>query len=472
MAKGNKSGRRRFGNVRRLPSGRYQASYIAPNGERRPAPKTFERKSDADRWLTLAEAQIFSGDWTDPDRAKVRLGDYAATWIEERPGLRPRTVELYRWLLRKYIAPHLGGVQLGKLSTSMVREWRTKLLDAGVSATMAAKAYRLLRAVLMTAVVEDKILSRNPCQVRGAGTEVSPERPTLTVPQVFELAERVGVRPVGNIRKLDSGEFRLRYRAKGGTMRRHPATFATRPDAERALWELAETGRADVVQDDRLRAFILLAAFASLRWGEVTALRRCDVDTVKRTVRVRAAYVERANGQMILGPTKSRAGLRTVALPASVIPHLEAHLEKYVRPDADALVFTGVKGGPMRRSGFNKITRWPFVVKALGVPNLHFHDLRHTGNTLAADMGVSLRNLMARMGHDNERAALRYQHRSANADRAIADGLDALMRARGGSDGDDDGAAGVPACRCRSGSCTRVARRAFGPLETSKAQSH
>ncbi|WP_211342832.1 hypothetical protein [Actinomadura pelletieri] len=273
--------------------------------------------------------------------------------------------------MRKHIAPHLGGVQLGKLSTSMVRDWRSNLLGSGVSETMAAKAYRLLRAVLMTAVTEDKILSRNPCQIRGPGTEVTSERPTLTVPQVFELAERVGTRPVGNIRKLDSGEFRLRYRAKGGTMRRHPATFATRPDAERVLWELAENGRADVVQDDRLRAFILLAAFASLRWGEVTALRRCDVDTVKRTVRVRAAYVERANGEMILGPTKSRAGLRTVA----IIPHLEAHLEKYVRPDAEALVFTGVKGGPMRRSGFNKVTRWPFVVKAPGVPNLHFHDL-------------------------------------------------------------------------------------------------
>nr|WP_176611613.1 tyrosine-type recombinase/integrase [Actinomadura sp. WMMB 499] len=161
--------------------------------------------------------------------------------------------------------------------------------------------------------------------------------------------------------------------------------------------------------------------------------------------RPRAGRVRRA-GQRGDDPRadKSQAGLRTVSIPASIVPDLEAHLEKYVRPDAEALVFTGVKGGPMRRSGFNKITRWPFVVKALGVPNLHFHDLRHTGNTLAADMGVSLRNLMARMGHDNERAALRYQHRSANADRAIADGLDALMRARDESDDDDDGTAGVP----------------------------
>lgn len=78
------------------------------------------------------------------------------------------------------------------------------------------------------------------------------------------------------------------------------------------------------------------------------------------------------------------------------------------------------------------------------MPGLHFHDLRHTGNNLAADMGISTKNLMARMGHDNERAAIRYQHRSNSADRKIADGLDALVQAEQSQDGDDeDGAAGV-----------------------------
>src|SRR5690606_23207546 len=122
------------------------------------------------------------------------------------------------------------------------------------------------------------------------------ERSTLTIAQVFELAERVGARPVGNFRKLDSGEYRLRYRVKDGIMRRFPQTFATRAAAERALWKMAEDGHADVIRDERLRAFILLATFASLRWGEITALRRCDIDLTTRTVRVRHAYVEQANG--------------------------------------------------------------------------------------------------------------------------------------------------------------------------------
>lgn len=435
----NRTGHRRFGYVRKLRSGRYSASYLGPDGQRRFAPETFERKSEAERFLSLTEAQIYNGEWTDPERAKVKLGDYAERWIAQRAGLRPRTVDLYRWLLARYIAPHLGGVPLGKLSTEMVREWRAGLLGRGVSHTQTAKAYRLLRAILMTAVEEDRILPRNPCRVKGAGTEQTPERPVLTVAQVFDLAARIGRRPVGNIRKLDSGDFRLRYRVKDGVMRRFPETMPTRAAAMRVLWELAENGQADVTHDDRFRAMVLLAAFASLRWGEVTALKRRDLDLIAGTVRVRFAYVEQDDGTMILGPPKSRAGKRTVNIPASIIPDIRAHLAKYTKPENDALVFTGPKGGPLRRSGFNKLTRWTDVVRVMDVPGLHFHDLRHTGNTLAADQGVSLRNLMARMGHDNERAALIYQHASNRADRLVAEGLDVLLRtARETTDADGD----------------------------------
>ncbi len=84
----------------------------------------------------------------------------------------------------------------------MIREWRAELLGGGVSVSVTAKAYRLLRAVLMTAVEEDKILLQNPCRIRGAGDEDAAERPVLTVEQVFALSERVGRRPVGNVRAL------------------------------------------------------------------------------------------------------------------------------------------------------------------------------------------------------------------------------------------------------------------------------
>jgi hypothetical protein len=137
------------------------------------------------QWHDRPRRNLRLSEWTDPDRAKVTLGDYAERWIAERAGLRPPPVELYGWLLRRHITPWLGGVPLGKIDAPLVRPWRAKLLAQGVSASMAAKAYRLLRSVLMTAVNEDRILLRNPCQVRGADKEIPTERPVLTVAEVL-----------------------------------------------------------------------------------------------------------------------------------------------------------------------------------------------------------------------------------------------------------------------------------------------
>ncbi len=275
----------------------------------------------------------------------------------------------------------------------MVREWRATLLNGGLSVSVTAKAYRLLRAIMMTAVEEDKILPRNPCQIRKAGTEDAAERPVLTVTQVFALAEQVGRRPVGNIRAV-SGRYRLRFR-RGGEMRTSPEVYATRAEAERALCTMAGDGRADCTQDRRFYALVLLATFSSLRWGEVTALRRCDLDLDTRTVRIRAAYIERSTGEMLLGPPKSQAGRRTVGVPEAIVPALRAHLAAFVQDEPGALVFPGAKGGPIRRGNFNKMSAWPRAVASIGMPGLHFHDLRHTGNQFAAQSGATLRDLMA-----------------------------------------------------------------------------
>ena len=86
-------GKRRFGRVRRLRSGRWQARYPGPDGTDRPAPETFSTKGDAERWLSVKEAEIIKGEWINPDDGKISLADYAETWIEERPGLRPKTID-------------------------------------------------------------------------------------------------------------------------------------------------------------------------------------------------------------------------------------------------------------------------------------------------------------------------------------------------------------------------------------------
>jgi hypothetical protein len=74
----------------------------------------------------------------------------------------------------------------------------------------------------------------------------------------------------------------------------------------------------------------------------------------------------------------------------------------------------------MRHSNFCRRV-WIPVLKSAGLPGVHFHDLRHTGNTLSADAGANLRELMERMGHSSTRAALVYPHSTSERQHAIAD---------------------------------------------------
>ena len=73
----------------------------------RPADTTFPTKTDAEVWLTRKEAEILNGDWINPDAGKVLLADYGTAWIEERANLRPKTIRLYRYLLRCHITAAL-----------------------------------------------------------------------------------------------------------------------------------------------------------------------------------------------------------------------------------------------------------------------------------------------------------------------------------------------------------------------------
>jgi len=120
---------------------------------------------------------------------------------------------------------------------------------------------------------------------------------------------------------------------------------------------MGRDGLADTNHDRRYRALVLLATFASLRWGEATALRRCDIDLSAGAVRVRAALAERSTGELVLGAPKSRAGRRVVGIPAAIIPILKEHLAIYVAPAPGALLFTGVKGG--RYGGVTSTKRPP-----------------------------------------------------------------------------------------------------------------
>jgi integrase len=205
-----------------------------------------------------------------------------------------------------------------------------------------------------------------------------------------------------------------------------------------ALWR--QGTRIDLLAKlDRLSCvvLVLMAAFTSLRYGELVAMRRTDVNTRTGAVTVRATLVERQDGSLLFGPPKTGAGRRTVTVPAAIRAELREHLRTYVGSDGDALVFAGVTGVPLRRSNFQRTARWTSSVASVGLPGFHFHDLRHTGNNMAASTGASLRDLMARMGHQSTRAAMIYQHATEQRDREIAAGLSDLIererdRARNG----------------------------------------
>lgn len=134
---------------------------------------------------------------------------------------------------------------------------------------------------------------------------------------------------------------------------------------------------------------------------------------------------ELVGGRMIVGPPKSEAGRRTVAIPPHLVPEVESHLAAYVKTDPEALVFTGEQGAPLSRGRWS--IKWRQACRNAGVDRMHFHDLRHSGNTMAAATGASTKELMARMGHSSVRAALLYQHATADRDRAIAAALSDMV---------------------------------------------
>jgi len=108
------------------------------------------------------------------------------------------------------------------------------------------------------------------------------------------------------------------------------------------------------------------------------ALQRRDVDPNRRLILIRQQYVE-VNGEgLVLGPPKSRAGIRGIAVPGFVADALREHIEAYADPQPSAPAFTTEGGVPIRRGNFNKLFRWTDVVADLGFKGLHFHDLRHT----------------------------------------------------------------------------------------------
>jgi len=357
-------GQRAFGYLRKLPSKRYQASYVGPDGMRHKASTTFETKADADAWLSDRRREIRGEEWAAPIKgAPLTFGAYAERWLMHRQ-LKPRTRYHYGKMLDSRILPTFKDVPIRAISADLVDDWYAAQGDE--RPTARSHAYGLLRAILAGAV-QARVIKFNPCHIRGAG----------------------------NTKRVHKSE---------------PAT-------------LAELETIVAAMPDRYQLMTLLAAWCAMRFGELTELRRGDVDLKRGIVKIRRAVV-RVDGEMIVGTPKSDAGTRDVAIPPHLMPLVEAHLAEHAEPGKDGLLFPAASGGHMVPSTLYKV--WYRARTAAGRDDLRWHDLRHTGAVLAAQTGATLAELMGRLGHSTPGAALRYQHAALDRDREIAKALSAM----------------------------------------------
>lgn len=365
-----------FGSVDKLATG-YRARYFGPDGRRHKAPVLFLTKTDARAWLAQRHSEIIAAQWTPPQAAqapKLTFTEYADQWLATRQvggrPLKPRTVEHYQKLLDEHITAIFGALPIASITADDVRVWYARTLTD--RPTMRSHSYGLLRTILATATSDGKIAT-NPAVIRGAGT-----------------AKRV-------------------HKVQPATV----AEIGTIADAMPARWSL----------------MVLLAAWLAMRFGELTELRRKDIDLAAEVVRVRRAVVRTDDGFQVTTP-KSDAGVRDVHVPPHLIPALEEHLSEYVGAKPDSLLFPAVGGGHLAPA---TLYRRFYTARAKAKRNdLRWHDLRHSGAVLAAATGATLAELMARLGHSTPQAAMRYQHAAQGRDREIA-ALLSKIAANGGA---------------------------------------
>jgi integrase len=356
---------RRFGNIRRLPSGRYQVRFTAPNGAYVTAPKTFDARIDAEAWLTDRRREIDAKLWNANTVAapqRLTFGDYAAGWLAARQvagrPIKARTREHYDAILADHLLPTFGEDQLAAIMPADVRSWYAKTLAD--KPTMRSHAYSLLRTIMGSAVT-DELIDGNPCRIVGAG--------------------------------------------------RSKRVHKIRPAS------VAELATATAAMPPRLQLMVTLASWCALRFGETAELRRRDIDLGDEVIRIRRAAVRTKRGPTTSTP-KSDAGIRDVTIPPHLVAQIEHHLTEHVGDQPDSLLFPNADGGHLQPSTLYR--HWYKARAAAGRPDLRWHDLRHSGAVLAAATGASIAELMARLGHSTPQAAMRYQHVAAGRDREIA----------------------------------------------------
>lgn len=347
--------------VRKAPSGRWQARWRDPGG--REHVRTFRLKADAERFLVSTSDAMHRGAYHDPNAGRETL---AAFWTTVRASaqttgrLSERTLIAYDDIWRSFLEPALGARPMNTITRDDV----DVLVDAAPSPWRAHDILKVLRMILGRAVKAGKI-AVNPA----AGIEL---------PKI----ERTEPRTL-------SGE---------------------------------ELDRLVEAMPDRWRAFVLVAAYSSLRFSELVGLRVDRLELPRNRIRVEEKITEA--GHLIAGTPKTARARRVVTIPEFVTFELAEHLRRYP-PGPDGLVFTMTRGGPIRRPAFYRLV-WKPSTSAAGLEGFRVGQLRHTGATLALEAGASPLLVAFRLGHTSTRMIEQhYAGRLEGLDKEIAEALGA-----------------------------------------------
>ena len=343
--------RREFGAVTQLPSGNWRARWR--EGDRRAnAPMTFATEEDADRYLIKVRANLLDGKVIAAPAATKRcptLQEWKDTWLDQ-PGKSKNHVGRDRQGVNAF--PQLLHLPLDEITKLMVQD-AVKTRSGHVKAATATRDYAALRSCLYAAADFDLIVAA-------------------------PIPRRIGL----------------------------PKIRPTSPP------ELTDETLNEVISKitDRFKMLVRTAAVLAFRWGEVIALRICDIDFDKREVTI-SQTIEEAGGSLTVVPWgKTDAALRTRPAPQSLLGDLREHIESF-RPDAcpTDLLFVGERGQMLRRSNFNRRHFAP-AREAVGLPDLDFHHLRHHGITWLVEAEVPITVLKEWFGHKAVDMVLHYSH--------------------------------------------------------------
>ncbi|MBV8980398.1 MAG: site-specific integrase [Acidimicrobiia bacterium] len=353
--------------VEKRGAGRWRARYRGPDGRERS--QTFDRKSDAERWLAGVEVSKARGEWLDPALGRKTFAAWVSEWSSTTVDLRPSTRARDESYTRNHLLPHFGPAPVGKITSTDVRAFVAAMQGDGRHSPATVRKVGQILAKIMAGAVDAGLIARSPSA--GVALPVEPKR---------------------DMRFLDSTE----------------------------VARLADTIGPHHVP------LVYTAVYAGLRWGELAGLRPDRVNVLGRSIQVVEQLTE-VNGQLEYGPPKSAAGRRSVKIPGFLAEMLGARIGEPV-VSSSGLVFPSPEGQAMRRSNFRR-RPWLPAVRDAALEGLRFHDLRHTAVALAIAQGAHPKAIQERMGHSSIQVTLdRYGHLFPGLDERIADGLDEVYR--------------------------------------------